>query len=147
MSLTRYRAEQFADSGWDSGTAERKAKFVNALLRFIADGFPEERFTRQLYMGLSTHGYFDFIAHYDIHGFYAEQLSTPERQRRFLHDLARSCGREANLNRLDLWSDVKSTLARHFSRQSADTPSRQLQPFRGPSSRRLSRRDDAPTLF
>ena len=37
MATPRYRPEQFVDSGWDSGTPERKARFVNSLLRFIAD--------------------------------------------------------------------------------------------------------------
>ena len=147
MPVTRYRPEQFADSGWDSGTPERKAKFINSLLRFVEAGFPQEGFTRQLYMGLSTHGYFDFIAHYDIRGFYAEQLSTPERQRRFVRDLVYSCKRDANLNRPDLWSDVKSVLAQHLSRPSTEAPPPRLQPFRAPSSRRVSGSNDAPTLF
>lgn len=56
MRTPRYQAERFTDSGWDSGTATRKARFVNALLRFIADGCPREKFTPQLYKGLSTHG-------------------------------------------------------------------------------------------
>lgn len=108
MAVPRYRAEHFQPSGWDSGTPERKARFVNSLLRFIADDFPRERFTRNLYLGLSTHGYFGFIAHYDIHGFYDEQMSTPERRTQFLHDLAIDCERESHLDRPDLWSDVKA---------------------------------------
>lgn len=30
MATPRYRPEQFVDSGWDSGTPERKARFVNS---------------------------------------------------------------------------------------------------------------------
>ena len=41
-------AEQFTDSGWPSGTAARKARFVNTLLRFIAADCPREKFTKQL---------------------------------------------------------------------------------------------------
>lgn len=107
-------AEQFTDSGWPSGTAARKARFVNALLRFIRADCPREKFTKPLYQGLSTDGHFGFIAHYDIHGFYAEQMSTPERRAQFLRDLASNCEKDAHLDRPDLWSDVKAVLARHL---------------------------------
>ncbi|HEX4400162.1 MAG TPA: hypothetical protein VHZ98_02420 [Galbitalea sp.] len=66
-----YQPEQFADSGWDSGTPEKKARFVNVLIRFIDQGYPEAKFSKALYDGLYSHGYFDFIAHYDRAGFYA----------------------------------------------------------------------------
>lgn len=82
--------------------------------RFIADGCPREKFTPRLYKGLSTHGYFGFIAHYDIHGFYDERLSTPQRRASFLHELRRDCDRDAHLNRPDLWSDVKAVLRDHL---------------------------------
>lgn len=114
MAVPRYRAEHFQPSGWDSGTPDRKARFVNSLLRFIADDFPRERFTRNLYLSLSTHGYFGFIAHYDIYGFYAEQMSTPERRAQFVRDLSIDCEREAHLDRPDLWSDAKAVLAQHL---------------------------------
>lgn len=110
MPLPRYRAEMFMDSGWPSGTAERKTRFVNALLRFIVDGYPRERFTESLYQGVSNHGYFGFIAHYDIHGFYDEQLSTPDRRTRFLDDLIDACERDAGTVRPDIWTDVKAVL-------------------------------------
>ena len=82
-------AEQFTDSGWPSGTAARKARFVNALL--------------------------GFIAHYDIHGFYDEQLSTPERRSQFITDLRRGCERGSGFDRPENWSDVKAALAVHLS--------------------------------
>ncbi|GAB2562210.1 hypothetical protein [Leucobacter ruminantium] len=91
----RYQPAQFVASGWESGTPERKARFVNALLRFIAADCPRERFTRSLYDGLSNHGYFGFIAHYNLDGFYEAQLSTPDRRARFLNDLRQDCGRDA----------------------------------------------------
>lgn len=147
MPAPRYRPEQFVPSGWDSGTPERKAKFVNSLLRFIADGFPEDRFTRPLYLGLSNHGYFGFIAHYDIHGFYAEQLSTPDRRARFIADLARDCEREAGLDRPDLWADVKGVLARHLSTEVPEPRATRLHPFPSMGSRPATSRADAPTLF
>ncbi len=112
---TSYRPEQFTDSGWDSGTPERKARFVNALIRFIDAGCPEARFTKALYDGLYNHGYFGFIAHYDRHCFYAEQLSTPERRERFFRDLLEDCRREYHQQRPDIWSDVKRVLADHYA--------------------------------
>ncbi len=111
---TRYQPEQFQPSGWDSGTPERKARFVNEFLRFAAAGFPREKFSRRLYLGLSTHGYFGFIAHHNLDGFYDAQLSTPERRDGFLQDLALNCEQDADLGRPDLWSDVKTVLGKHL---------------------------------
>ena len=147
MAVSRYRAEHFQPSGWDSGTPERKARFVNALLRFIADDFPRERFTRNLYLGLSTHGYFGFIAHYDIHGFYAEQMSTPERRAQFLRDLAIDCEKDAHLDRPDLWSDVKGVLAGHLLPDREPPRSRRLAPLGAFGASTATTRNDQPTLF
>lgn len=147
MALPRYRAEAFQTSDWDSGTPERKARFVNSLLRFIAADFPRERFTSALYLGLSTHGYFGFIAHYDIHGFYAEQLSTPARRTQFLRDLAADCERDAHLDRPDLWSDVKAVLARHLPSDPEELVTRRLPPVTAFGTRTGTARNDAPTLF
>ncbi len=148
MATPRYRPEQFIDSGWDSGTAERKARFVNSLLRFTADDFPRERFTRPLYLGLSTHGYFGFIAHYDIHGFYDEQISTPARRERSVRDLARDCQKDAHLDRPDLWSDVKVVLASRLMLEQEPVPSRRrLAPSSSFGARQPAARPDAPTLF
>lgn len=147
MPTPRYRLEQFVPSGWDSGTPERKAKFVNALLRFIAEEFPSERFTRALYLGLSNHGYFRFIAHYDIHGFYAEQLSTPERQARFLRELAEICQHDARLDRPDLWTDVKAVLAKHLLVEPPEPGATRLRPFRSLAPRPAPGGRDTPTLF
>lgn len=147
MATARYRPEQFEPSGWDSGTPERKARFVNSLLRFIADDFPRDRFTKALYLGLSNHGYFGFIAHYDIHGFYAEQMSTPERRTQFLADLAAGCHRETHHNRPDLWSDVKAVLAQHLLADPELDRSRRLGALNAFGARPSSNRQDAPTLF
>lgn len=141
----RYQPAQFEASGWESGTPERKARFVNALLRFIAADCPRERFTRPLYEGLSTHGYFGFIAHYDRGGFYEAQLSTPERRARFLYDLRRDCERDANRDRPDLWSDVKRMLAERLQPQELQTQARRL-PTPQPS-RTQPKKSAAPTLF
>jgi|GEM_PF-1208978 len=127
---TRYQPDQFQPSGWDSGTPERKARFVNEFLRFAAAGFPREKFSRRLYLGLSTHGYFGFIAHYNLDGFYDAQLSTAERRDGFLQQLARNCEHDADLARPDLWSDVKTVLAKHLPTP-APRPARaaRLSPF------------------
>lgn len=76
----RHQPAQFLASGWESGTPERKARFVNALLRFIAADCPRERFTRSLYDGRSNHGYLELIAHYNLYGIYEAKLATPERR-------------------------------------------------------------------
>jgi hypothetical protein len=127
---TRYQPEQFQPSGWDSGTPERKARFVNEFLRFAAAGFPREKFSRRLYLGLSTHGYFGFIAHYNLDGFYDAQLSTAERRDGFMQQLAHQCGRDAALDRPDLWSDVKTVLGKHLPAVEPSTArSTRLSPF------------------
>lgn len=143
MPLPRYRAEMFIDSGWPSGTAERKARFVNTLLRFIADDCPRERFTEPLYQAVSNHGYFGFVAHYDIHGFYDEQLSTPDRRTRFLDDLIDACERDAGTVRPDIWTDVKAVL---IQRLRPSSPWVELSPVEafGVSA---PPRPDVPTLF
>ena len=115
MAVKRAPVDKFLDSGYPSGTAARKARFVNALLRFIADDYPEDRFTNQLYEGLYNSGYFGFIAHYDRAGCYYDQLSTPERRTRFLTDLRRSCDRDRHTERPDIWSDVKAVLAERLN--------------------------------
>lgn len=149
MPAARYRPDQFAASGWDSGTSERKAQFVNALLRFIADGYPRERSTRTLYLGLSNHGYFGFIAHYDIHGFYDEKFSTPARQVQFLQDLMHCCRHDAHLDRPDLWTDVKQILQHHLHEGTVDDNRavRRLHPFVTATPAGARCRGDAPTLF
>lgn len=115
----RYRPNQFVNSGWPSGTPAKKARFVNALIRFIDAGYPPTQFTRALYDGLATHGYFNFIAHYGRHGFYDAQLSTPARQQQFLTHLIRDCERDYFSFRFDLWADVKTVLADHFNQSPA----------------------------
>lgn len=140
----RYQPAQFVPSGWESGTPERKARFVNALLRFIAADCPRERFTRSLYDGLSTHGYFGFIAHYNLDGFYEAQLSTPDRRARFLHDLRQECERDAHRDRPDLWSDVKRVLAERLQPQELQAQARRLP---SPRPRRTTTKSPGPTLF
>ena len=140
-----YQPAEFEASGWNSGTPERKARFVNSLLRFIAADCPRERFTRSLYQGLSTHGYFTFIAHYDLDGFYDAHLSTPERRASFLNELRRDCEKGAHLDRPDLWSDVKRVLAQRLQPQELQASVRRLPT---PTRRRpgASKRDGL-TLF
>lgn len=141
----RYQPAQFEASGWESGTPERKARFVNALLRFVAADCPRERFTRFLYDGLSTHGYFGFIAHYNLDGFYEAQLSTPDRRARFLRELRRECERDAHHDRPDLWSDVKRVLAGGLQSQGVQTQARRLP---SPRPRRATpKKSSGPTLF
>lgn len=118
---------------------------MNSLPRFIAADCPRERFTPSVYQGLSTHGYFGFVAHYDLNGFYDAQLSTPGRRAGFLHELRRDCEKDAHLDRPDLWSDVKRVLAERLQPQQLQPPARQLLvPARRRTSLSMS---DGRTLF
>lgn len=145
VSTKRVQPAQFEATKWH--TAERKSRFVNTLLRFINDDCPREKFTKQFYDGLYNDGHFGFIAHYDIHGFYDEQLSTPQRQASFLRELQRDCDRDAHLNRPDLWSDVKTVLRDHLDDGTLCGAARQLSPLSSFGNRRLAPGHDAPTLF
>lgn len=108
-------------------TAEDKAWFTNALIAFVIAGFPRSRFTSRLYQGLSTSGYFGFIAHFNLDGFYDAQMSTQDRRLRFLIELRRSCAEHADTGRYDLWSDVKEALLdRDWLTQQINTTGRAL---------------------
>ena len=77
------RAADFKPTKFHDGAA--KADFGNSLLAFIAADFPRPRFTLRLYHLLSLH--FGMIAHYDIHGFWAEYFTSTAAKLRFLNDL------------------------------------------------------------
>jgi hypothetical protein len=61
-----FTAAEFTPTQWAS--AEDKAKFANTLMKFIANEFPRQSFTRSLYHRLSNT--FGHIAHTNIEGFY-----------------------------------------------------------------------------
>jgi hypothetical protein len=61
-----FTAAEFTPKQWTS--AEDKAKFANALMKFIANEFPRRSFTRSLYQRLSNT--FGHIAHTNVDGFY-----------------------------------------------------------------------------
>ena len=77
------RATDFTPTQFDDGAA--KADFGNRLLAFIATDFPHTRFTLGFYRILSLH--FGMIAHYDIHGFWEEYITTTADRLRFLKEL------------------------------------------------------------
>jgi hypothetical protein len=60
LSNKRFHADSFTPTQWN--TAEEKAKFANQLLAFIAEDFPERKFTNAFYERLS--GCFSMVAHY-----------------------------------------------------------------------------------
>ena len=83
FQLPLFRAEQFAATRFD--TAQGKADFGNQLLAFIAEGFPQARFTVKFYRVLHLH--FGLIAHYDRHGFWSEFFTDIAGQLRFLREI------------------------------------------------------------
>ncbi|MDT8278517.1 hypothetical protein RQ734_20890 [Roseomonas mucosa] len=76
-------AEQFIATKFDS--AEDKADFGNQLLAFIAEDFPRKRFTLKFYRMLCQR--FGMIAHYDLHGFWAEFFTSTADKLRFLEEI------------------------------------------------------------
>ncbi|MBI0536975.1 hypothetical protein D9599_15500 [Roseomonas sp. KE2513] len=77
------RAENFTATKFDDGAA--KAAFGNQLLAFIAEDFLRKRFTLKFYRVLSQR--FGMIAHYDVHGFWAEYFTSTADKLRFLEEL------------------------------------------------------------
>lgn len=59
-------------------TAEQKARFGNALVRFVMGGFQRDKFTASLYRQLSN--CFGHIAHYDRGGFYDTWFADSRKQ-------------------------------------------------------------------
>lgn len=83
-------------------TAEEKAKLGNAVLRFIAQGMPVEKFTASLYESLSN--MFGFIAHCDRYGFAETWFADAATRRDFLDQIARyPCWGDPAF----VWSDVE----------------------------------------
>src|ERR1700677_4152144 len=66
LTIPAFTAAEFTSTQWTS--AEDKAKFANALMKFVANEFPRQSFTRSLYQRLSNT--FGHIAHTNIEGFY-----------------------------------------------------------------------------
>jgi hypothetical protein len=52
LTIPAFTAAEFAPTQWDS--AEDKAKFANALMKFIAHEFPRQSFTKPFYRRLSN---------------------------------------------------------------------------------------------
>lgn len=77
------RAAGFTATAFHDAAA--KATFGNQLLAFIAEDFPRRRFTQSFYRVLCQH--FGMIAHYDVHGFWAEYFTTTADKLRFLEAL------------------------------------------------------------
>ena len=66
LTIPAFTAAEFTPTQWAS--AEDKAQFANALMKFVANEFPRQSFTRSLYQRLSNT--FGHIAHTNIEGFY-----------------------------------------------------------------------------
>jgi hypothetical protein len=79
---------QFKDSQFM--TAEEKCKVIKDWEKFLAGGLNRQDFTKSLYRHLILHC--SFIAHYDIHGFYAEYFKNGDDTLRFLSQFDRANG-------------------------------------------------------
>ena len=66
LTIPAFTAAEFTPTQWNS--AEDKAKFANALMKFIAAEFPRQSFTQPLYRRRSNT--FGHIAHGNLAGFY-----------------------------------------------------------------------------
>jgi hypothetical protein len=80
LTTPAFVAADFVPTQWD--TSERKAKFANALLTFIAQDFPRSKFHEGFYRRLSNT--FGHIANYNRDGFYQRFFLTAEDKCAFL---------------------------------------------------------------
>jgi hypothetical protein len=80
MTKTTFATSRFAAT--PHSTAEKKARFCAAFVRFVLAGFPRRLFKAELYCRLST--VFGHIAHFNAQGFWETWFSTPEQQRQFI---------------------------------------------------------------
>jgi len=80
LTTPAFVAADFVPTQWD--TTERKAKFANALLTFIAQDFPRSKFHESFYRRLSNT--FGHIANYDSVGFCQRFFLTTEDKLAFL---------------------------------------------------------------
>ncbi len=67
LTTPAFEPNQFVATKWS--TAEDKAKFANARMKFIAHEFPRQSFSKALYQRLSNT--FGHIANYNIDGYYS----------------------------------------------------------------------------
>ncbi len=67
LTTPAFEPDLFTATQWS--TAEDKAKFATAIMKFVANEFPRRGFSKTLYQRLSnTYGH---IAHYNIDGYYS----------------------------------------------------------------------------
>jgi hypothetical protein len=67
LTIPAFAAAEFTPTQW--ATADNRAKFANALMKFIASEFPRQRFTQPFYRRLCNT--FGHIAHGNLAGFYS----------------------------------------------------------------------------
>lgn len=77
MPRNPFRAEQFTPTHW--ATAEQKAQWANAMALWVLRDFPQNGFTKRLYIPLSTHLY-GHISHFNREGFSARWFRDIHRQ-------------------------------------------------------------------
>lgn len=83
-------------------TAADKAKFANALRRFVLGGFQPRQWTKSLYQRLAL--CFEHIAHYDQQGFWQEWFETSTDRLRWIeYILQRPCYGDPAYT----WSDME----------------------------------------
>ena len=104
LTTPAFEPDHFTATQWS--TAEDKAKFANALMKFIAHEFPRQSFSKTLYQRLSNT--FGHIAHYN--------------QRRVLFRLLRARRRQGGFPRSDASLALLRRSDLHILRRRARRP-------------------------
>jgi len=82
-------------------SAEEKKAVLRGWQRFIKSDFDGNYFTKKLYDHL--HLYCSFIAHFNIHGFYATYFENPEHTIKFLQQFDKDFGHKSIEYGTDYW--------------------------------------------
>ena len=96
LTIPAFTAAEFMPTQWAS--ADDKAKFANALMKFIAAEFPRQSFTQPFYRRLSNT--FGHIAHGNLTGFYGAFFERDFDKVVFLTDPELAAFRRPNLHLL-----------------------------------------------
>ena len=111
MNKTKMKLPLFAPFSNGLSSSEDKRKFAENFIRFVESDFLRNKFTKTFYGQLSNT--FGYIAHCDIHGFYAAQFSSRTRQINFVkQSLQYPCDGSADYTFSDVEAYLKDWLNR-----------------------------------
>jgi hypothetical protein len=105
VTIQDFTSDHFTATQWEG--ADRKARLARQFIKFVQSDFAKAQFGNAFYARLALT--FGHIAHYDLHGFYAEFFTTTNDKLRFLRQtLQHQCVGDPAFT----YSDVEKALQR-----------------------------------